>query len=185
MIPLNFNKTMKKPILICLLALLAFAAKSQKNTPPIDSLTHKITYEGVVKVDEKKDQLYDKGLNWLAIAFKSSNDVIQIKDKENGKIVGKWVLQPAEDKIGLVSATITLLFKDGKYKYIITDLYYQGTTGELGMHPWALEEDPGIWKCNMTKGGQKRVKEGTYSQIIALVADLKQYMASNNQSTNF
>lgn len=177
---------MKKPILICLMALMAIAAKAQKIAPPIDSITHKITYQGVVQANGNKDALYDKGLNWLAIAFKSSNDVIQIKDKENGKIVGKWVIQPAEEKIGLVSATITLLFKDGRFKYIITDLYYEGSgTGAYSMSPWPLEDDPGIWKSGMSKGGQHRVKDGTYTQVMALVDDLKKYMVTNNQESNF
>ena len=178
-------KSIKSTSLIAILVLLIIAAKAQKIIPQIDSTTHKITYQGIVQVTGNKDALYDKGLNWLAIAFKSSNDVIQIKDKESGKIVGKWVLQPAEDKIGFVSATITLLFKDGRYKYIITNLYYQGTQGSMGFAPWPLEDDPGIWKVNMTKGAQHRVKDGTYAQIMALVEDLKKYMSTDNQTNNF
>lgn len=174
---------MKKTlVLICLLAIIALTTKAQKITPPIDSITHKITYQGVVQITGNKGVLYDKGLNWLAIAFKSSNDVIQIKDKENGKIVGKWVIQPDEIRLGLVSATITLLFKDGRYKYIITDLKYEGTNE---FKAWELEEDPSIWKSNMTKGAQHRIKDNTFLQIEALALDLKKYMSSNDQSSNF
>lgn len=41
-----------------------------------------------------KDQLYDLALNWVTRSYNSANDVIQLKDKENGQIIcrgiGKW-----------------------------------------------------------------------------------------------
>ncbi|WP_419803448.1 DUF4468 domain-containing protein [Mucilaginibacter sp.] len=173
---------MKKCILTWILAMVFFASKSQNMQPPIDSTTHKITYQNIIHLADKKDVLYDKGLNWFAIAFKSSNDVIQIKDKENGKIVGKYLLQPYEPKFGFVSATVTLLFKENKYKYIITDLNYQGSTV---FSPWTLEEDPKPGKVGMTKWGQQKVKENTYIQIEKLIENLKIYMNSKNQESNF
>ncbi len=173
---------MRNCILIFLLAITSNFVQSQSTLPPVDSNTHRLTYQGVVELSLKKDVLYDKGLNWAAIAFKNSNDVIQIKDKENGKIVGKYLLQPYEPKFGLVSATITLLFKDNKYKYIISDLNYQGS-GVFS--PWSLEDDPKPGKVGMTKWGQQKVKENTYIQIERLITDLKKYMNSNSQQADF
>lgn len=37
----------------------------------------------------KKDILFDKSLEWAAETFVSSNDVIQLKDKQGGKIMGR------------------------------------------------------------------------------------------------
>ncbi len=178
---------MKKLIYTLSLCCLYQVGIAQTINPPVDSLTHKIAYSDVIKTDGARDQLFDKGLNFLALAFKSSNDVIQIKDKDNGKIVGKWMILPAENKLGYVSASITLLFKDGRYKYIISDLYYEGNGGSGldQMKPWALEEDPGAWKVNMTKGAQHRIKNGTYSQIDDLISGLKKYMAANNKQNDF
>src|SRR5258708_31294843 len=83
---------------ISVLIFLGLTTKSfgQRETPklPIDSETNKIMYTEVVKVDSSvtKDILYSKAREWFAIAFKSSNVVIQLEDKENGKIIGKAIM---------------------------------------------------------------------------------------------
>lgn len=74
----------------------------------------------------KKDQLYSKGLEWFAINYKSSKNVIELQDKDAGLIIGKGstycfvkggaLLQ--DTKINL-SYTVRLSFKDGKIKYDI------------------------------------------------------------------
>ena len=39
----------------------------------------------------KKDVIFDKSLAWFAETYNSANDVIQLKDKQNGKIIGRGV----------------------------------------------------------------------------------------------
>jgi hypothetical protein len=72
------------------------------------------TYSGVVELDStfSKSILYSNGLSFFANTFKSSNNVIQMKDSESGKIIGKGI---ADDR----NITITIVCKDGKYKYDI------------------------------------------------------------------
>lgn len=171
-----------KILLTILMAMLCIVAKGQKYTPPIDSITNRITYQSVIYIQGSKDQLYNKGLNWMAITFKSSNDVIQIKDKDNGKIVGMMVIQPDDARIGLVYLTITLLFKDGRYKYIITNFDYQGTSE---FKAWGLEQDPGAWKSNMAKGMQHKIKSVCFSRAIDMIERLNNYMKSQDVSANF
>ena len=171
-----------KALLIVLMTALCVKAQSQNIIPPTDSVTHRIAYQAVVYSPGSKDQLYDKGLNWMAITFKSSNDVIQIKDKDNGKIVGTMVIQPDEPRIGLVYVNITLLFKDGRYKYIITNFDYQGTSE---FRSWGLEQDLSIWKSNMAKGMQRKIKNVCFSKATNMIESLKSYMGSKDVNANF
>lgn len=60
----------------------------------------------------KKDNLYSNALSFFAMEFKSANNVIQMKDPETGKVIGKG-------KAGDRNLTITISCKDGKYKYEI------------------------------------------------------------------
>jgi len=68
----------------------------------------------VVKVDStiNKVNLYSNALSFFATEFKSANDVIQMKDAETGKVIGKGIVDKRE-------ITITISCKDGKYKYEI------------------------------------------------------------------
>lgn len=41
-----------------------------------------------------KDELYKKSLSWVARNYNSANDVIQLKDQENGQIICKGLALP-------------------------------------------------------------------------------------------
>lgn len=170
---------MKKLLFILLMLPMFALAQTQ---PPVDSITHKISYEGVVQATGTKDQLYDRALIWFSKTFRSSKDVIQISDKVNGRIGAKWYYQPYDDRTGFVLIDFTVLLKDGRYKYIFTDLYYEGTSE---YRPWALEDDPGIFKANMMKGAQRRIKENTFAAIGVMIDELKRYMVIANKDSDF
>jgi hypothetical protein len=78
-------------------------------------LTKGQVYSGVVELDStySSSTLYSNALSFFAMAFKSSNDVIQMKDPVSGKVIGKGI---ADDR----NVTITISCKDGKYKYEIS-----------------------------------------------------------------
>jgi len=109
----------------------------QKETPnlPIDSQTNKISYSEVVNVDSlsKKQELYSRAREWFARAFKSSTNVIQMEDKENGKIVGKALMQVYHKALGsnypsgCINYTVSIYLKDGRYKYQFSDFYHSGS----------------------------------------------------------
>lgn len=93
-----------------------------------------ITFDEVVEIEGvSKDDLYNRGLQFMIKAFKDADEVIQLKDKENGQIIGKgnfsyvqsrqgWGGSPNTE--GVVNFTIKLLFKDGKYRYVLTDFIH-------------------------------------------------------------
>ena len=59
--------------------------------------------------------------NFFVHTYKSANDVIQSNDKEAGKIIGKGNYSVTHVMSNFrIEHTITLLVKEGRYKYIIT-----------------------------------------------------------------
>jgi hypothetical protein len=108
------------------------AAFGQKETPqlPIDSSTSKITYSEVVYLDSlaNKQELFSRAREWFAKAYKSSTNVIQMEDKESGKIIGKALMQVyyKEFPYGYINYTISIYLKDGRYKYEFTDFHHTG-----------------------------------------------------------
>lgn len=110
------------------------AAQSDKPNMPIDSLTNRITYTEVVYVDStiNKLELYSRAREWFAKTYKSSTNVLQMDDKESGKLVGKALMHVyhralgSDYKSGYVNYTISVYLKDGRYKYEITDFFHTG-----------------------------------------------------------
>lgn len=92
---------MKRLILLMAGVLIGFASYSQ-------------TVTDVVTVDStlNKQTLYSNALSFFAVEFKSANNVIQMKDSDAGKVIGKGIA-------GSRDITITITCKDGRYKYEI------------------------------------------------------------------
>lgn len=90
---------MKRQILTLLISVLAITAYSQKKAkdtakvmlPMKDGL---IFYESIIDSLEgqNKDDLFSKSVKWMADSFVDSKEVIQIKDKEAGSIVGSGTI---------------------------------------------------------------------------------------------
>lgn len=78
-------------------------------------------------------ELYSRGLNWFNTFFKNPSDVIRETDSVKGKISGKarFKIYNEADKSGLrtdagnTEYTIKLETKDGKYRYIFTDINWK------------------------------------------------------------
>ena len=166
----------------------------QKETPklPIDSNTNKITYSEVVTVDSltSKQELYSRAREWFAKTYNSSKEVLQMEEKESGKILGKALIQVYYKMLGMdhehgyINYTITIAVKDGKYKYEITDLHHKGQFVQDGMSPsYGLCE-------NMINSGTSRQKLYNYCLYVAdrdiknLIIDLKSSMnLKSNKNT--
>ncbi|GAB3727582.1 hypothetical protein GCM10027594_09600 [Hymenobacter agri] len=60
----------------------------------------------------------------MAKTYQSANDVVQIKDKEQGKLLAKGGILFFNDNkvpVGFVVHTQTIYLKDGRYKYLPHD----------------------------------------------------------------
>src|ERR1035437_2334407 len=103
-----------KILLTTFLLISLTGAFAQAPNLPIDSTTNLITYTEVVKADSNKTELYSRAREWFAKTYKSSAKVIQMDDKESGKIVGKAVMQVyhkalgSNHKSGYINYTISI-----------------------------------------------------------------------------
>jgi hypothetical protein len=182
----------KQLLLLSALTLLSISAGfGQKETPnlPIDSATGKIAYSEVVYVDSlaNKEELYSKAREWFAKAYKSSTNVIQMEDKESGKIVGKALMQVYHKALGsnyesgYINYTISIYLKDGRYKYEVTDFYHTGESFSGGRIPdyGACEKMINTTDKTMGISNQKNYNQYLYqmdNHIKDLIADLKSAM---------
>ena len=128
--------------------------QAQKNSTinvpviPVDSITKKITYTGVVQQPGSKDTLYNRAIHWTGTFFRNSQDVTKIRDKENGKVQGihrfKVNNPPLKDgtilQSGIVSYTFTIECKENKYRYKITDLNLKAIS-YFALERWLNKKD--------------------------------------------
>lgn len=118
----------------------SFAAQSQPQalvTPaqlPVDSLTKRITYQGVLQATGiKADVLYNRAQSWFKNYYKNSKEVIRENDSMKLKISGKprFKIYNLPDKqgtktdAGIVQYSITVAAKDGRFKYELTEFNWK------------------------------------------------------------
>ena len=104
---------------------------------PIDETSKLITYTKVIDAtNQMKDILFDRALAWAHGYYKNPADVIREQNKEEWKIVckGRYKFSNPADKkgfatdAGLIQYTLTLLFKDGKIKYTLSETNWKQTS---------------------------------------------------------
>jgi hypothetical protein len=184
-----------KHLLLLLALLMASPAIAQKvkedDSPmalPVDSDTHKVTYSGVVEVaGATQAQLYSRAYEWVVRTYKSAPDVLQMQDKESGKIILKGYTHALVRgrECGPVSHTFSIYLKDGRYKYDITDFVNTNQTsrGDYGMGAFENEK-PSISMPGMNGIIQKSwniLRRNTDADIKAMVADLQAAMTTQTK----
>jgi hypothetical protein len=143
-------------IALMLLASIPFVALAQKNKDElswpamkIDSKTNLITYTEVPEAPGTKDELYDRAMKWGGEYYKNFADKLRKQDKEAGEIeiFGRFPFFAYDKKgvkttsrQGLAQYTLTIQFKDGRYKYTVTDLNIKATSYQA-LEAWLDRED--------------------------------------------
>jgi hypothetical protein len=124
---------MKKGLLFFLLfAGIAASSCAQDNifNFPIDSTTGKISFQGVVTVEGlKKDELFNKIKLWVITTYNSPKDIVNAEDKNIGVLKLKPLIKKNKTSDGLTYTDILyydfdIYIKDGKYKYILSNIRY-------------------------------------------------------------
>ncbi len=129
-----------KPYLLALSLLLASISASAQHVTqtlvslPVDPATRQITYSRIIAIPgATKDELYTRGKIWFATAFHAAQGVTLADDQQAGLLVGQGVaatrvtyglLLPLPNLV-VFKYTIKLSFKDGEYRYILTDFQFQ------------------------------------------------------------
>jgi hypothetical protein len=140
----------------------------------------KIVYTEIVNIDSSltQEQLYLNAREWFARSFRSANDVIQMDDKDAGKLIGKGnFVIPGGMYLadGRVRFTISVFTKEGRYKYEITDFVHIANDNTYS--GGNLEnEKPDCGNFNMVKKGWLQVKEITQTKVNDIITDLKNSM---------
>jgi hypothetical protein len=131
---------LKLPLALLLLASSAvFAQKAQPVTykapaMPVNEDSKLISYEGVVEEAGSKDDLFKRAQNFFAVYYKNPTEVIKKTDQASGEIEGvhRFKIYNPEDpktgiksEAGLVSYTINLKLKEGKYRYEISKINWK------------------------------------------------------------
>ncbi|MBH8567888.1 DUF4468 domain-containing protein [Microvirga sp. STS02] len=153
---------------------------------PLDEQTHRVTYEGVVEVPgATQNQLYDRALEWMAKTYQSANDVVQIKDKEQGKLLAKGgiLFFSHGTPMGFVVHTQTIYVKDGRYKYLMTGFKHQNI---LTNGPVARDGSMGALEQSTPPEGFRdklwfEMLAGTNAKVKAMIADLEQAMQAKGK----
>jgi len=111
--------------------------------PPLDARTQRITYEGVVPVPGASQAvLYERARAWVTQTYNLQNAEITTQDPATGQLVLRGTrlvnLRNTYNGVlrssyaGVVHHTLSIYVKDGRYKYVLTDLTHDaGSTPNL------------------------------------------------------
>ncbi|MGI4865458.1 MAG: DUF4468 domain-containing protein [Janthinobacterium lividum] len=159
------------------------------NPPPIDAQTQLITYQGVVEVPGvSKADLYSRAAAWAAKVYGVVGTAVQ-QDPQTGELVANG-LRPAVTRAiydgvlrtsyaGVVRHTLTIYVKDGRYKYILTNLTHDAA-GTLNLNSGGpLEQDRANLYGYVGIGSRKpwdELKIDATRDVRHLMADLQSAM---------
>ena len=114
--------------------------------------------------NNSKDQIYIKVNSWFVETFVSAESVIEFQDKENGKIIGKFVYSYAEGVYTYdVRQVVDISIKDNKIKVSISNPFYKTTSGLGEKYPNST------YRVLETKKGIERARKEWTILIESLV----------------
>lgn len=126
---------MRKLLLAILFSTISILVFSQQIDFPIDSITNKIKFSEVVNVkNNSQSALYTKAREWFAKSFKSSESVLDMEDKENGKLIGKANFTVSSTEASNENEFVSIAnFKPKKFREEVKKLMSAKQTISVGM----------------------------------------------------
>lgn len=130
------KRHLKITLLFAILVNCVFAQKDFKASKiPLSEETKLFTYNKVVEVPTtSKVDLYDRAFAWLSVYYKNPADVLKEKDRDAGMMLLKArfkISNMVDKKSGVATAggdvqyTLKLDFKEGKFRYTLTDINWK------------------------------------------------------------
>ena len=130
-------KSLKAFLTVTVILFAGLGAWGQKTTynsfpdMPRDENTKLVTYKGVVNQQGTSDVLYERAVKWANKYFSNPSAVIQKADKAGSVLtclVSTKITTLSNDgktsvMAGMVYYTLTIEAREGRYRYIITDIH--------------------------------------------------------------
>ena len=138
---MNVKRSALLVLAIIHLAVASFAGQPPANICPRDPGTGRITYQAVVMVEGvPAPELYSRAKLWVSKTYRSGKAVIDLDDKDAGRIVAKGIFVVPYAGIDTMDIRheMTVEVKEGRFRYTLTDManlitkgQYAGTEGPL------------------------------------------------------
>jgi hypothetical protein len=157
---------------------LLFVAASTSNTLAQTTTTNgtskpgPLSFSEVIAVnDASANELYTRAKLWFLTAFVDSKNVLEVQDKEAGILAGKGSF-PYEPNIlmssslirGHVTFSVSIIFKDGRYKYSFSDFIHQGSSLRTG-GPISFDLITTTEVCPPIPGTSKGMREKVWKHL--------------------
>ena len=163
---------------------------------PIDTLTGKFVYEGVVVLSgQNKETIFKKAKSWIVTTLKSGDNMVALGGNNSDEITGTGniLIENISTTIpkfyytmieGNLNFKFSIFCKDGKYKYRVENFTYTYKNyGWPEQHTGFLEKFHNPFFNLETEKGKKANDESTQklhadvnSQIPNLIASLEKFM---------
>jgi hypothetical protein len=177
---------MKKYLLAFLLLISSINYSFSQNNQG-DSLNEPTITEVITIDSTSSSQLYERAKIWLVKTFKSSKDVIQIDDKENGKIIAKGVVLydapafvPGTNFSGYFEFILTIETKNNKFRYTFEG--FRHVAYKDGYSGGAFEnEKPECGTFILTKNNWYSIKAKGTNSIKEIAESLRIAMKENTK----
>jgi hypothetical protein len=136
-------------IIILLSGYICVSAQDTATHPvmPVDEDSKLITYKEVIQEKGTRNDLYIRGIAWINSFYKNPQEVTRVRDADNGIIKGIARFKTYyTDKDGfkregpIIEYAFTLEFKDGRYRYIMTD-FIQKLASRTSIERWMNTKD--------------------------------------------
>lgn len=153
--------------------------KEQLEIPEYPMQDGKVVYSSVETVEGSQQELFEKAGKWFRKYYKNPSNVIQSEDEGTFTIVGKhrFPVFATDPKTGqqirgpLMMYKITVVCKDGRYKYDITEVKQKASTN-IPIEKLVTDQRASY------RDGRGHHLIQVDEEIKAVVFDLKKYMAA-------
>jgi hypothetical protein len=136
-----------------------------------------------------KEELFVRAKAWMARNYRSANDVIQLSDKDAGKLVGKGTFKAPAKPMGMgnyywVRYSVIIDVRDNKIRMKLTDFYQEGSSYKNGMDGGSLNnEKPERGFMHMAQVTWENIKEFSFDYSKTLIRKFKKEMRQSATNT--
>ncbi|MDP2359137.1 MAG: DUF4468 domain-containing protein [bacterium] len=137
-------------------------------------------YQEVIEIDTlSQNELYARAKSWIANAYRSANDVIQLDDPEKGIIIAKGFTKNYWNTNDLdIYHTLTIEIKEGRYRYTFSDFVMHFPLFRNSVASFPASEKPMEDGRGMI--GYKKVLERSDKELRLLIENLKSAMTRSS-----